>query len=153
MTHNEISKVVIDAAIDIHRRLGPGLLESVYLVILAHELLKRGLRVEKEVPIPVVWDNLRFEAGFRADLIVENLVIVELKSIEAVAPVHKKKLLTYLRLADKRLGLLLNFGEVVLKDGIDRVVNGLEEEAHAETQSDCVDCQELGGELRIPGAT
>ena len=102
MTHNEISKVVVDAAIDIHRRLGPGLLESVYLVILAHELHKRGLRVEKEVPIPVIWDNLRFEAGFRADLIVEDLVIVELKSIEAVAPVHKKKLLTYLRLADKR---------------------------------------------------
>jgi len=82
----------------------------------------------------VIWDNLRFEAGFRADLIIEDLVIVELKSIEAVAPVHKKKLLTYLRLADKRLGLLLNFGEVMLKDGIDRVVNGLEEKAHAETQ-------------------
>jgi len=134
MTHNEISRIVIEAAIDIHRRLGPGLLESVYLVILAHELTKRGLRVEKEVPIPVVWDNLRFEAGFRADLIVEGLVIVELKSIETVAPVHKKKLLTYLRLAEKRLGLLLNFGEVVLKDGIHRVANGLEDKTHAEAQ-------------------
>ena len=102
--------------------------------VLAHELIKRGIRVEKEVPIPVVWDNLRFEAGFRADLVVEGLVIVELKSLEVVAPVHKKKLLTYLRLADKRLGLLLNFGEEVLRDGIHRVVNGLEEQAHAEAQ-------------------
>ena len=133
MTHNEISRIVIDTAINIHRRLGPGLLESVYLVVLAHELTKRGLRVEKEVPIPVIWDNLRFEGGFRADLIVEGLVIVELKSIEAVAPVHKKTLLTYLRLAEKRLGLILNFGEEVLKDGIHRVVNGLKEETHIDT--------------------
>ena len=134
MTHNEVSRLVIDTAIDIHRKLGPGLLESVYLVILVHELRKRGLQVEKEVPVPVVWDNIRFDAGFRADLIVEGLVIVELKSLEAVAPVHKKQLLTYLRLADKRLGLLLNFGEEVLKDGIHRVVNGLEEKAHAEAR-------------------
>ena len=134
MTHNETSRVIIDTAIDIHRRLGPGLLESVYLIVLAHELKKRGLRVEKEIPIPLVWDNIRFEAGFRADLIVEDLVIVELKSIEEVAPVHKKILLTYLRLSDKRLGLLLNFGEEVLKDGIHRVVNGLEEKSHAEAQ-------------------
>jgi GxxExxY protein len=134
MTHNEVSRLVIDTAIDIHRKLGPGLLESVYLVILVHELRKRGLQVEKEVPVPVVWDNVRFDAGFRADLIVEGLVIVELKSLEAVAPVHKKQLLTYLRLADKRLGLLLNFGEEALKDGIHRVVNGLEENAHAEAR-------------------
>src|SRR3954466_15780954 len=116
MTHNEITEIIIDTGISIHRRLGPGLLESVYLVILAHELRKRGLRVEKEVPIPLVWDNIRFEAGFRADLIVEEMVIVELKSIESVAPVHLKTLLTYLRLADRRLGILLNFGEEVLKD-------------------------------------
>ena len=103
-------------------------------MILAHELKKRGLKVEKEVPIPVVWDNIRFEAGFRADLIVEGLVIVELKSIEALAPVHKKTLLTYLRLADKRLGVLLNFGDDVLKNGIHRVVNGLEENPHAKAQ-------------------
>jgi len=133
MTHNEISRIIIDTAINIHRRLGPGLLESVYLVVLAHELTKRGLHVEKEVPIPVIWDNLRFEGGFRADLIIEGLVIVELKSIEAVAPVHKKTLLTYLRLAEKRLGLILNFGEEVLKDGIHRVVNGLQEETHINT--------------------
>jgi GxxExxY protein len=127
MTHNEITKAIIDTAIDVHRKLGPGLLESVYLVVLAHELRKRGLQVEKEVPIPLVWDNIRLEAGFRADLIVEGLVIVELKSIETVLPVHLKTLLTYLRIADKRLGLLLNFGETVLKDGIHRVANGLEE--------------------------
>ena len=96
-----------------------------------HELTKRGLHVEKEVPIPDVWENLHFEVGFRADLIVEGLVIVELKSIETVAAVHKKQLLTYLRLADKRLGLLLNFGAEVLKDGLHRVVNGLNEESHA----------------------
>jgi len=127
MTPNEISKIVITSAIEIHRRLGPGLLESVYLNVLAHELTKHGLHVEKEVPIPVVWDNIRFEAGFRADLIVDGQVVIELKSIEGVLPVHKTILLTYLRLADKRLGILLNFGEEVLKDGIHRVVNGLEE--------------------------
>ncbi len=127
MTHNEITKTIIDAAIEIHRKLGPGLLESVYVVVLAHELRKRGLQVEKEVAIPLVWDNIRFEVGFRADLIVENMVVVELKSIETVLPVHLKTLLTYLRLADKRLGLLLNFGEEVLKEGIHRVANGLEE--------------------------
>jgi len=113
---------------EIHRRLGPGLLESVYTVILAHELRKKGLSVEKEVPIPVKWDRIEMEVGFRADLIVENMVIVELKSVEKVAAVAKKVLLTYLRLADKRLGLILNFGEELLKDGISRVVNGLEEE-------------------------
>jgi GxxExxY protein len=127
MTHNEITRTVIDAAIEIHRKLGPGLLESVYLVVLAHELRKRGLQVEKEVPIPLVWDNIRFEVGFRADLIVEGMVIVELKSVETVLPVHLKTLLTYLRLADKRLGLLLNFREEVLKEGIHRVANGLDE--------------------------
>ena len=128
MTHNEIARIIIDTAMEIHRRLGPGLLESVYTVILAHELRKKGLSVEKEVPIPVKWDRIEMEVGFRADLIVENMVIVELKSVEKVAAVAKKVLLTYLRLADKRLGLILNFGEELLKDGISRVVNGLEEE-------------------------
>ena len=127
MTHNEIARIIIDTAMEIHRRLGPGLLESVYTVILAHELRKKGLNVEKEVAIPVKWDRIEMEVGFRADLIVENMVIVELKSVEKVAAVAKKILLTYLRLADKRLGLILNFGEELLKDGISRVVNGLEE--------------------------
>jgi GxxExxY protein len=134
MKPNDITGLIIDTALSIHRRLGPGLLESVYLAVLAHELRKRGLHVETEVPIPVVWEEVKLEVGFRADLVVEAVVIVELKSVEAVAPVHKKQLLTYLRLADKRLGLLINFGVELLKDGIHRVVNNLEEEAHAEAQ-------------------
>src|SRR4029077_19417242 len=95
---------------------------------LAYELRKRGLKVETEIPIPVVWEEVKLDVGFRADLIVESVVIVELKSIESLAPVHKKILLTYLRLADKRLGLLINFGTELLKDGIHRVVNNLEKE-------------------------
>jgi GxxExxY protein len=124
MTHNELSGLIIEAAIDIHRRLGPGLLESVYQTILAHELIKRGLTVQREEPIPLVWDNLRFELGFRADLIVNGLVLLELKSIEQLAPVHKKQVLTYLRVTGLKLGLLINFGEETLKDGICRVING-----------------------------
>ena len=134
MKPNEITGIIIDTSIDIHRRLGPGLLESVYQAILAYELRKRGLKVETEVPIPVVWEQVKLDIGFRADLIVETVVIVELKSIEALAAVHKKILLTYLRLAEKRLGLLINFGMELLKDGIHRVVNNLEEESHAEAQ-------------------
>lgn len=133
MTHNEISAIVVDVAIDIHRRPGPGLLESVYQAVLGHELTKRGLRVEREVPIPVEWDGLRMEIGFRADLIVEGMVLLELKSIETLAAVHQKQLLTYLRLTDMKLGLLLNFGAALMKDGVHRIVNGLEE-SHAEAQ-------------------
>jgi GxxExxY protein len=127
MTANQISSVIVDTAIDIHRRLGPGLLESVYRVVLAHELVKRGLQVETEVPIAVEWDGLRMELGFRADLIVEHSLLVELKSVETVLPVHKKQLLTYLRLTNLQLGLLLNFGAALMKDGTHRVVNGLNE--------------------------
>ncbi|MCE9564233.1 MAG: GxxExxY protein [Planctomycetes bacterium] len=125
MTENEIAKIVVDAAYHIHVKLGPGLLESVYQAILVHELKKRGLRVEEEVPIPVVWESLKLDVGFRADIIVEGKVTLELKSVESVAPVHKKQLLTYLRLTDCRLGLLINFGSALLKDGITRVANGL----------------------------
>src|SRR5688572_15997600 len=125
MTHNEISGIIIDTAISIHRRLGPGLLESVYRAILAYELQKRGLQVAVEVAIPIQWETIRLDVGFRADLIVADKVIVELKSVEKIAPVHKKQLLTYLRIADKQLGLLINFGEPILKDGISRVANGL----------------------------
>ena len=127
MQHNEVTAAIIDTALDIHRRLGPGLLESVYQKVLSHELKKRHFEVVEEQPIPVVWDGLKLEAGFRADLIVNGIVIVELKSVEAVAPVHKKQLLTYLRLADMRVGLLINFGEELLKKGIHRVVNNLPE--------------------------
>jgi GxxExxY protein len=126
MTENEIAKEVVDAAYQVHSRLGPGLLESVYEVVLAHELKKRGLQVARQVAVPVLYDSLTFEEGFRADIIVEDKVILELKSVETVARVHKKQLLTYLRLADKRLGLLINFGEELIRDGISRVVNGLE---------------------------
>jgi len=127
MTENEIATQVVDAAFQIHTRLGPGLLESVYEVILAHELKKRGLKAARQVAIPIVYDSLEFEEGFRADVVVEDKVIVELKSVESVSKVHKKQLLTYLRLADKRLGLLVNFGEELIRDGISRVVNGLHE--------------------------
>ena len=125
MTENEIAKIIVDTAFHIHKKLGPGLLETVYEVVLAHALQKRGLKVERQVPIAIVFDGIRFNEGFRADLIVEDKVIIELKSVESIVPVHKKQLLTYLRLADKRLGLLINFGSELIKDGISRVVNNL----------------------------
>src|SRR5688572_31659549 len=124
MTYNELSSTVLEVAIDVHRRLGPGLLEAVYQTILSHELTKRGFHVVKEQPIPLIWDNLRFDIGFRADLIVNDLLLVELKSVEQLAPVHKKQVLTYLRITGKKLGLLINFGEETLKDGIRRIING-----------------------------
>ncbi len=125
MTENEIATAIVDAAFKIHTTLGPGLFESVYEAVLAEELTKRGLRVTRQQPIPVVWENVHLEAGFRADLIVEGKVIVEIKSIESIAPVHKKQLLTYLRLSGMRLGLLINFDTELIKDGIVRVVNRL----------------------------
>ncbi|MFH1581189.1 MAG: GxxExxY protein [Pseudomonadota bacterium] len=125
MTENEIAKIIVDAAFQVHKMLGPGLLESVYEVILAHELKKRGLNVKRQVPVPIVFDEIKFNEGFRADLIVEEKVIVELKSVEKVSSVHKKQLLTYLRLTGKKLGLLINFGSELIRDGISRVVNGL----------------------------
>jgi GxxExxY protein len=127
MNENEVARVVVDAAIRIHMELGPGLLESVYERILEHKLKKRGLRVDRQVPVPVRYDGLVFDEGFRADLIIQDLVIVELKSIECLTAVHAKQLLTYLKLVDKRLGLLINFGEALLKNGIRRLVNGLDE--------------------------
>jgi len=127
MTENEIARLIVDACYRIHAGVGPGVLESVYETILARELRKLGLNVQRQVPIPIIWDGEEFEEGFRADLIVENKVIIEIKSVEKLAPVHPKQLLTYLRLADKRLGLLVNFGEALIKDGIKRIVNGLQE--------------------------
>lgn len=122
---NQISSQIVDAALHLHTRLGPGLLESVYTRLLAHELEKRGLNVRREVPVPLVYDGIRFDEGFRADLIVEDSVLVELKSVEALAPVHSKQVLTYLKLLDCRLGLLINFGMPLLKDGIRRIANQL----------------------------
>ena len=127
MNENMIAKQVVDAAYKVHKTLGPGLLESVYETVLAHELEKRGLSVNRQISVPIVYEGISFNEGFRADLIVEDKVIVELKSVETAAPVHKKQLLTYLRLADKRLGLLINFGSQLIRDGISRVVNRLNE--------------------------
>jgi GxxExxY protein len=125
MTENELARIVVDVAYKIHTRLGPGLLESVYQAIMLHELRKRGLYAEYEVGVPVEWDDVHLDIGFRADIIVERKLIVELKSVEQVAPVHKKQLLTYLRLTGCRLGLLINFNTALIKDGIARVVNNL----------------------------
>ncbi len=127
MTENEIARIIVDASYKVHTQLGPGLLESVYEAALAYELQKRGLWVETHVPIPVIYEKVHLNQGFVADLVVEDKVFVELKSLEKVAPVHKKQLLTYLRLADKRLGLLINFGATLIKHGITRVVNRLQE--------------------------
>lgn len=127
MSENEIARIVVDVAYKIHKKLGPGLLESVYEIILVHELKKLGLHVERQKSISIVYEGIKFEEGFRADIVIEDKVITELKSVEEVSKAHKKKLLTYLRLADKRLGLLINFGAALIKNGIFRIVNGLEE--------------------------
>ncbi|MDQ6998899.1 MAG: GxxExxY protein [Mariprofundus sp.] len=126
MTENELAKEIVDAAYHIHINLGPGLLESVYERVLSYELKKRGLHCKPQVVVPVRYDGVLFNEGFRADLIVEYKVIIELKSVEHLLPVHHKQLLTYLRLMDKHLGLLINFNEVKIKDGIHRMVNRLE---------------------------
>jgi GxxExxY protein len=128
-TENQLSKIILDAAFRVHTKTGPGLLESVYEVLLAHELRKQGLQVQRQVPIPIRYDDLVFDEGFRADLLVEDKVIVELKSVEQLVRVHSKQVLTQLRLSQRRLGLLINFGEVHLKHGIERIVNGLPEGA------------------------
>jgi GxxExxY protein len=125
VTENEVAKQIVDAAYRVHTSLGPGLLESAYEAVLAFELENRGLRVARQQFVPIVYRDTRIETGFRADLIVQDLVIVELKSVEAVAPVHKKQILTHLRLAGKRLGLLINFNVVLIKDGITRIANGM----------------------------
>jgi GxxExxY protein len=127
MNENQIATEVVDAAVKIHSTLGPGLLESVYEVVLARELERRGLRVERQVPIPIEYDGLRFDEGFRADIIVEGKVILELKSVEQLAKVHHKQLFTYLKLTNKRLGLLLNFGADLMKEGIKRIAHRLED--------------------------
>ena len=127
MNENEIGTIVVDAAIAVHRELGPGLLESVYEVVLAQELKERGLNAERQVSVPITHRGHHFDEGFRADIIVECKVILELKSIQSVGNVHKKQLLTYLRLTGMKLGYLLNFGDALMKDGITRTVNGLPE--------------------------
>ncbi len=125
MTENELSKIIVDCCFKIHTKLGPGLLESVYEEILTYELKNTGLRIMRQQGLPVHYDELKMDLGFRADIIVENKVIIELKSIEAIAPVHLKQLLTYLKITGIKLGLLINFNEALIKDGIKRVVNNL----------------------------
>ena len=124
MSENEIGSIIVDCAVELHRNLGPGLLETVYEVTLARALERRGLAVQRQVSVPIEYQGETFSEGFRADLIVGKLVIVELKSIERVTPAHKKQLLTYLRLTGLKLGYLLNFGEALMRDGINRTING-----------------------------
>lgn len=127
MTENEIGKVIVDTALAVHRELGPGLLESVYEIALAYELEQRGLSVKGQLPISIHYKQMRFDDAFRADLVIHDKVIVELKSVEQVSQAHKKQLLTYLRLTGCRLGFLLNFGEALMKKGITRTANGIED--------------------------
>ncbi|MBI4522685.1 MAG: GxxExxY protein [Deltaproteobacteria bacterium] len=128
MTENEIGTIVVDSAVAVHRELGPGLLETVYEVILAHELQRYGLRVERQVPISIEFRGIKFDEAFRADILVDAKVVIELKSVEQVTRAHKKQLQTYLRLTGCKLGFLLNFGEALMKNGITRAVNGLGED-------------------------
>ncbi|MFP5470478.1 MAG: GxxExxY protein [Bacteroidia bacterium] len=125
MSENELSKIIVNTAFHIHTKLGPGLLESVYEEIIYYELCKQKLTMERQKGIPVVWDNLKMDLGFRSDLIVERKVIIEIKSVEAIAQVHPKQLMTYLKLTGVKLGLLINFNESLIKNGITRVVNNL----------------------------
>ncbi|MHC4884833.1 MAG: GxxExxY protein [Planctomycetota bacterium] len=127
MHENEIGTLVVESALAVHRGLGPGLLESVYEVSLSYELESRGLQVKRQEPISICYRDIHFDEGFRADIIVNDQVILELKSVDHVAPVHKKQLQTYLALTGFKLGYVLNFGEVLMKKGIARCVNGLSE--------------------------
>ncbi|MBW6537039.1 MAG: GxxExxY protein [Mariniphaga sp.] len=125
MTENEIAKIIVNTCYNIHVELGPGLLESVYEEVLSFELQSQGLKVDRQKSIPVFWKEIKMDIGFRADLIVENKVVVELKSVELIAPVHPKQLLTYLKVTGLKLGLLINFNEKLIKDGITRIANNL----------------------------
>ena len=125
MTENEISKIVWDIAFHIHTKLGPGLFESVYEEIFAYELNKTGLNFERQKPIPLIWETIKLDAGFRADIIIENKVIVELKSVETIHPVHQKQVLTYIKITNQKLGILINFNANLIKDGFQRIVNKL----------------------------
>ena len=125
MNENELSKIILDACFLVHKKLGPGLFESVYEEILNYELLNLGLDVQRQKAIPVIWNEIKMDIGFRADLILNSKVLIEIKSVEKVNPVHQKQVLTYLRLTNIKLGLLINYNEALLKDGIQRIVNNL----------------------------
>jgi GxxExxY protein len=133
MTENEIAKQILDKAFIVHTKLGPGLLESVYEIVLAHELRKAGLAVERQKPMPIIYDGVRFDEAFRTDLLVNAKIIVELKSLESLTALHAKQVLTQLKMSGLKLGLLINFGEAHLKNGIKRLINGqLEDEISSE---------------------
>ena len=125
MTENEIGSMVVEAAIAVHKELGPGLLESIYEVVLHKELTDKGRRSRRQVSIPIIYKNIRFDEGFKADIIVEEKVILELKSVEKISAAHRKQLQTYLRMTGCHLGYVLNFGEATMKSGITRCVNNL----------------------------
>ena len=129
MEENDLARVTVDAAFRVHSATGPGLLESVYEVLLTHELRKHGLDVKRQVPIQIRYDGIVFNEGFRADIVLNDSLLIEVKSVQKLEPVHSKQVLTYLRLSDRRLGLLINFGEALIKNGIKRIVNGLPDEA------------------------
>jgi GxxExxY protein len=131
MTENELARIVVDVCLRIHRKLGPGLLESAYAAVLAHELRKTGLSVERQVPLPLCWDGTLIDDCYSADMIIEDKLLLELKSVEKLNPVHMKQVITYLRVSGLKLGLLINFGAELIRDGIVRIVDGLEEEAPA----------------------
>ena len=128
MEENEIGKIVVDAAVKVHSALGPGLLESVYEAVLAKELDRRGLSVVRQIVVPIEYEGMKFDEGFRADIIVEGKVILKLKSVKQMSKVHHKQLFTYLKLKELKLGYRLNFGAPLMKDGIKRMINGLEDE-------------------------
>jgi len=125
MSENEISKIVFDAALTVHKALGPGLLESAYEECLHYELLKSGLMIEKQKPLPLIYEEVHLEVGYRVDIMIENKFIIEIKSVEALNDVHLAQILTYLKLSDCKLGMLINFNVNLIKNGIKRVVNGL----------------------------
>ncbi|HBL78784.1 MAG TPA: GxxExxY protein [Aequorivita sp.] len=125
MTENEISSRIIGASIEVHKQLGPGLLESTYEICLGHELKLMGLEVKQQVPLPVIYKDVKLNAGYRIDMIVENKVIIEIKSVDALAPIHTAQILTYLKLKDLKLGLLINFNEIKVIDGLKRIINGV----------------------------
>ena|SRR5690606_6273176 len=125
MTENEISNIVIGCAIEVHKQLGPGLLESAYKECLAYELFQQGLQVSKEVPMPIVYKEVKLDHGYRMDLLANNKVVIEIKTVEFISDVHEAQLLTYLKLGNYKLGLLLNFHTTMLKNGIKRMVNNL----------------------------
>jgi GxxExxY protein len=125
MNENEIGTIIVDTAVYIHKKLGSGLLESVYEAVLMRLLTKKELTIQRQVSIPIEFEGEHFDEGFRADLFVEGKVIIELKSVEKITPSHKKQLLTYLKLTNTKLGYILNFGTALMKEGIERIVNGL----------------------------